>query len=1598
MKRFLKILRYTIASILLLLLLAVVLVNLTPVQNYLVGKASGILTQKLKTKVKVDHVRIDFLNHLLIQGIYVEDKAQDTLLYLGEAQIRITDWFIFKDKPTLHYLGLQNAYIHLYRKGWVNVWNYDFIADAFASNSPADTAQSGNQFELDLEKVYLEHVRFHMDDIWGGIDQHYEAGKLTLNAKDIDFKKKLITLNDIYVTESLVDLNLYHASHPPRPKSAIPDTFDTTPFNPGNWRVVLAKLAVDKTTFKLTMDDKTPVPGLFDENHLIIKNINIQANTLSIVGDTIHGSLTHLYAAERCGIVIKDMQSKITVSPIASICDSLYLETGYSKINNYYAMHYKRFPDFPEYIDSVTMVGRLKDALVDIRDIEYFAPELKIFPNTLLHVTGEGKGTVADFSGHNIVVTDGISTVKGSMSMKGLPDIFKTYITFTDGTITTNSKGILRYAPFLANSPDVAIDSISFATFNGSYNGFLDDFAVKGTLNSNLGWVNTDIAMKIPGFVGVDAVYSGAVQTKNLQIGLFLKQPMFGGITLDEKIVGRSFNADNAQLKIDGFIKEFVVNGYPYHNIITHDTLAKKQMVGTILIDDPNLGMEFDGSIDYTGKDLVVKAKANLLGSNFKALHLTKDDLTASGDFDLNCTGSSIDNFNGYAKLYNIDLLRNSHRMAIDSIRVTSSGSGDRKMLNIQSNDLAANINGDFKLSLLPVSIQYYLSKYIPNYISPPEKVAPAQNFEFKVVTKSIDSIFAAALPIVRGFDSSEVSGSLNTIVNKLKLNIKAPYGSIGQFHMRDINVTGDGNLDAVALNATVANVAIGDSFINSSVGLTTILSNDSVAFTIATTTPDTSTTITLNGHIKARKDSLFLTILPSRFYLNKVKWDIAGGSQIFYSDNYLLVRNLALTSGLQRIAAGTELQSNEKSLLISTENLDLGQLGSWAGLGAYQADGRLNGTVRVDKIFKDLLVTANMKATGVKLGADTIGTINLIGDYNGAKKLLSLDPQTGIYRNNASIVASGKISLDSATKQKLDGSIKFNDAPAVWASSFLVGILSHLTGTLNGSIGFDGTSYNPILDGKVVLKNGGLKVDYMGCFYTIPSATIHIDNRIISFGRVQAFDVHKNTATISGYFSHNLFKDMRMRLKVQTDKLEVLNLTAADNNLFYGNVIASMDSFTIRGPFNNIKLRAYNAAPAGKSKIYIPLSSAGEIGAYSYVSFKTYGKNIPKLVNQNKDKIYINIDANLNTLAEMHIVLDPSTGDEIMARGDGNIQMDIPPDNDIRMTGIYAIDNGVYTLTFNQLFINRQFKLNQGSTISFNGPFSETSLNVDAVYSAKARLLDLLTDADKTYLTSSEQTDAQTPQWINVMLHMNGLLRAPKLTFDLDLEDKHSQSTFAYKKLMLLNNDDRQKFDQVASLLLISSFIPPEGIGTSAVAIGAINNISQIISGTASSGLTNIVNKLTGDKQLNVAVKYTNYNYNDQGLGGINRNQFKLGVNRSYFNDRLVVEVGSTSDWGKPASSTNTSGFNITGDFRIQYLLSQNSGLRLNCFRTSDYDVTLDKDIQRSGVGISWRKSFDNVTDFFRSNDYKMKEKQKQDEKMREAEIDTTAKPDAAK
>jgi len=249
--------------------------------------------------------------------------------------------------------------------------------------------------------------------------------------------------------------------------------------------------------------------------------------------------------------------------------------------------------------------------------------------------------------------------------------------------------------------------------------------------------------------------------------------------------------------------------------------------------------------------------------------------------------------------------------------------------------------------------------------------------------------------------------------------------------------------------------------------------------------------------------------------------------------------------------------------------------------------------------------------------------------------------------------------------------------------------------------------------------------------------------------------------------------------------------------------------------------------------------------------------------------------------------------------------------------------------------------------------------------------------------------------------MNMQGALSTPKFNFKIDLAENRSIGTYAYQKLQRINTDDKELLNQVAALLLLEQFIPPEGFNSSAaVSTGTINNMSELASTFASSQITNFTNKVLGMQDLYVGVRYKNYNLANGNnsldqLNVINRNEAGINLRKNFFNNRLIVDVGGVYDWGRTSATQNTITDNLAGDFRVQYLLTEDGRIRFNIFRTSNYDAIFQQNIGRNGVGLTYRKSFNSIGDFFQSE--ARSKKIRQIEQMKRNGVDSTALPPSA-
>lgn len=1584
-----------------IVILLIVLINLTPVQNFLAQKAVNYLAQKLHTKVSLKHVRIDLLNSASIEGLYIGDKAGDTLLYAAEGKLKITDWFFLKDKPVISYVGLKNAYVNLYRKRNSDQWNYQFVIDAFASKSSKPKQKKEGTLDMDLRDVVLQQLRFHMIDEWTGSDMIGEVANFVIDARKIDFERKIIDVASISGTKVLFGLRDYKGGRPARPKVQQEEVIDTTAFNPDLWKLSLDKLSLADSRFFLEDPDTKAPAGFFDATHMDVSGINVDIRDIKIAGDTLRADLRQLEGVERCGLVIKKMSAKVTVSPNLSECKNLVLQTKYSNLSDYYAMRYKRFPDFLDYINRVTMVANLQQSEVGIKDIVYFAPALERYEKLSVIVSGQGNGTVAKLRVKNLALNDGFSQLKGNLYMDGLPEIDKTFIDFQEGEIQTNGAAALVYAPELKKEKAVRLEALTSVHFKGNFTGFIDDFAARGNFVTNLGNGKAEIHLKLPARGLSD--YSGSLATESFDIGKLLQQDLIGKASVDAKIKGRGFDANTASINIDGLVKAAEINGYNYRQIKVDGILAGKKFDGKLKANDPNLVMDFDGKIDFSGKEPLFNVYAKIDHVNAKALRLTEDSITASAVMQLDFSGSNIDNFLGSAYIYNMNILRDSTRLNIDSLQLVSRMDGAEKQLLFSTNELTANVYGQFSIMDLPNSAQMFLSYYLPQYVKQPANVNNDQSLRFEITANNTDDILSLFNKSIRLAPSSLLSGSMNMAQQQLEFTASVPYFVYGPMRFNNIQVNSKGNYSGFSLDAMANGIVAGENDIASTVQFQTRIFRDTATFQLLTTTPTSIGSAELNGVAYAHSDSFTFNILPSEFYLNQSRWEIPKENKIVFAKNHLSIDNLILQSGLQSVAINSRGHQEEaNNAMVTIKNLDIAPLNSFLGNNEMNLEGRINGNVHITSLLKDQVVDFDIAANTLKINADTLGDARAKGSYEVAKALITLDEKSGLTYKDSRASLYGIVSLDPESKENIDAHIDLKKANVNWAQPFLLGYVHNLSGSISGSISLKGDAMEPVTVGSIQLDDIGFTPDITGAHYTIKDAEIQVTDKKFDLGSITVTDDNGRQGILGGSIVHERLSKMNFRVNMRSDNIQVVDLKDYQNSNFYGDVKASVQ-VRLSGPANNLNLNIF-ATPQKNSHLYIPIGYGSDMSDYDYVKFKQYGE-IQTVKEVSKNKLNIRLDAIATPDLEATIIIDPSTGDQIWAKGSGNIILEIPADGEMKMNGNYIIDEGKYNFSFKQLQVlnyKRQFTINSNSAIKWNGDIADADLDVTAYAQIKARLYDLIiNEVDRIGLSPQEIRDAQIMQMVNVGLSMKGSLNEPALSFRLDLAENRSVGTYAYQKLQRINSDDKELLNQVASLLLLEQFIPPEGISNSnTISSGTINNMSELVSSAASSQITNFANKILGMEDLYVGVKYKNYSLaNADQLNPINRNEAGINLRKNFLNNRLIVEVGGVYDWG--SNNTNQSDFttNLAGDFRVQYLLTEDGRIRFNIFRNSNYDAIGRQNIGRQGVGLSYRKSFNGLLDFFKSEERMRKEREEKMKQQRQQSLnkdgisDTTSK-----
>jgi len=1571
LRRFVHITSKVLLGLLLFLVIIWILLQTPAFQNYVVKRVASRLSKDLHTTVSIDHVDFRLFNTMLLEGTLVLDQNKDTLLYAKAAKLNITDWFFIKDDIVVKYVGLEDAIVNLNRKD--STWNYQFLADYFSSSKKKSKDTTKGGVKLDLKVLEISRFSIVKKDAWVGTDQYISVNKFEVDVDTFDLRNNRMKINSILLDKPVFSEINYDGRRPPKNITAPPVNRPATAFNEDNWVLGIKDLEIKDGVMAIVKNQSAQLTeGQFNNRKLGFSSINGSLKNIALLNDTLRADIL-LATNERSGFELKKLSAAFRFTPEMMEFSKLDLVTPTSHLRDYYAMHFSDFySGMDDFEHAVTLAADFKDSKVTSRDLGYFAPGVKKW-NREFQLSGIGGGTIDNLVVKNALINSGNSFFDGDLTIRGLPEMNETYMDIHSRDMRTSYSDLAALIPSMRTVTTPQLSAMGNIRFAGNFTGFINDFVTYGELSTDLGKLNADINMKFPA-IGPPS-YSGRILTNSFQLGKFISNNQLGNIAFDGKVNGKGFDAQHLDLSIDGRIQGIEYDHYTYRNIIAKGNLKNKIFNGEASIDDPNIKLDnLKGSISFSAKDPRLNFDAEVARLHTGQLGLTNQDFSLTGSFNMNFSGNNIDNFLGYAKIYNAVLRTPTKKLSFDSLTINSTVVNGQKNLALQTNELDASVIGNFKIAELPEAFQLFLNNYYPAYIAKPKVPVHEQNFTFSILTKNIQDYIGLINKKLTGFDNAQISGDLDLAKNMLNLYAKVPLFNYGTTKFYDVDLKGIGRSDTLYVNGVVADIIINDSLHLPGTSLTVTAHNDISDILIKTTGSKTLTEADLSARLETVADGFRLGFNPSSFVINDKKWILEKGGELNLTKNRLYATQVKFVQEKQVLTISTEPSETGSSndVVLELTSINIGDIAPFV-VKTPRLEGLLSGNVRITDPLKNYEVDFDTKINQFRFENDSIGILQSSGTYSslsGNAKVKAISDNE-FYNFTAELAYRSNDSSDN----QLKGFINFNHSNIQLLQKYLDDIFTGIRGNATGRVNVSGRVSNPDFSGSIALNDASLSVIYTRTKITFENNSIITFNPgEIDFGRLYVRDTLNHRAEVRGKLYHKFFNNFFFNeLSIQTERINgnrgkfiLLNTTSKDNTEFYGYVVGDAE-LSLNGPVSDMRMYI-TGEPTDSSHIWLPTGETAETGKINYIEFIKFGREMEADIHKNLEaNIRVDMELNANPFAKIDVILDETTGDIIKAQGSGKLNISAGTKEPLTIRGRYDLQQGQYTFNF-QTFLKTPFTLQEGF-IEWHGDPYLANLNMDAIYHA--------TNVDMSSIPTSSGFD-KSKRNIDIIFKLRGTLKDPKPDFEFvfPFDNPLRVDPIATEYLKTRMQADKNELNkQVTSLLLFNSFMSDQQrlFSTNNTGNFVTRTLGQILSNTLSSSLSNWLQKILKTNAVNL---YTNINTSDFNFekGGLTQKEIQnlgnFGFRTTFLKNRLLINFGGNVDYRLIQGSNNAnSSFLFTPDVSFEYLISPDGKLRVVGFNRSDAGIADIAGINRrnrTGVLLSYRKDFNTFHELF--------------------------------
>ena len=1457
------------------------LVNIPFVQKEIATTATQELSRRLGVPVQIERVDIEWFNRLVLEGLYLEDQQGKVMFKANHVAAGFDILPLLDGKLTFNTVRLFGPHIHLSRKTATDPLNLKFVIDAFAS-------------------------------------------------KDTTPKKKL-------------DIDL---------------RFNTVLIRQGH--------------FSYDVEDVPQTPDKFNAKHIDIRDLSAKISLKALRKDSIHAQIKKLSLKEGSGFSL----DKLTLSVVGN-SDSIYVKDFKIALPQTDLRISEAKVDLTEidstasnFVDKAKLSLRIAPSHVRLRDLSAFVPAFRNFTDSI-EIYAQAAGHVNHFSLKNLTLRYGKKMLLvGKMDLKGIThpqeayvygQVSKMYITtvgLSDLLNNFSKDRVVLPAPFV---------KLGTINFTGEISGFFDNLVAYGRLSTAVGSLQTDLIFGNDKAKNVAAFLKGRVQTNELNLEELLgEQSQLGkakcGIRIDAKRpVGGHFAGE-----IQANVERLDYKNYTYQDIRLAGSFRRNAFDGSLQVEDPNISLLVNGLLESKKENTVVNLAVDLAHFRPDKLHLSdkyeEPDISLSLNADF--TGNNIDNVVGTIEVDDLSFKTKPDSFALKKLLVKAGSENGLRQLKISSDIVNGEVNGAYSFGTIVPSFMNTLKGYIPTLINTRtlSKKVDENDFTMLLTIENTEALSHTLKLPVTMLQPARIAGSYNNAYNKFRFEAYLPQFQLGNssFEGGYLHCSNPTDKMDLSLKATQYNAKGTRNYLDLHLDAkedcvnTYVKWNNNKEHRFGA---DVSATTCFFMEEPDPEDKEAKPVLRTEIALhetplivNDTVWYIRPSS-VTLRNGKIDVNNFVVERGKEFVHLnGMVSKEVTDSLKMDLNNFELGYIFDILNIESVKFTGKATGKFNICDLYGSRMLNTDLEVQDFSFNGVKLGRLNLFSEWDDSQRgILMLG---SIYKNDSTWSdVSGYIYPVRTPEREPGLSLHFdaNDMNIAFLQPFMEKIVQNVKGSGFGKIHLFGPFKELNVVGDAYVADGGMGIEFLNTYYTF-SDSIHLDTTSIQIRNLAFHDKFNHTGHVDLRVNHAHFKNFDYHVNIQADNMLMYDVPEKQNPLIYGVVYGTgTAAINGNGQVTNFDI---NMQSRPNTHVYLNFMGNSTASEYDFITFVDKKKLREEALlreeavrdsiagqlfaDDESSDLRMNFLLDITPDANIELIIDPNAGDRIKGYGSGSMQIQYGTRSDVRIYGNFGIESGNYNFSLQQL-IHKDFKIREGSMISFNGDPFNANLDINAIYNVTANLSDL----DQSLALESARTNVP----VNCVLQLSGMLRQPSISFDLELPGSNEELERQMKSL--IDTDDMMT-RQIVYLLVLNKFYTPEYTGTQ-----GSNNFTAVASSALSSQISSLLNNITDKVQIGTNIRASE--------DGITDTEFEMLLSSQLLNNRLLFN----GNFGYKNNPTQKNA--IIGEFDLEYKLTRSGEIRLKAYNhANDMYQYLKQALTTQGVGIMFKKDFTHFSELF--------------------------------